>query len=94
MERYGHLHLEAEVRQRLEAASAATIDRLLKPVRKTAGIRRKKRPGKRMSREIPVKTSHDWVDSLSGQLGNRLRGSRWRKHGGGVPAQSGSDGRL
>ena len=68
MERHGHLHLQAEVRQRLESVSPATIDRLLRSVRKTAGSRRKKRPGKRMSREIPVKTSHDWGDSLPGHL--------------------------
>lgn len=68
MEKHGHLQLQDAVRQRLEAVSAATIDRLLKPVRKTAGSRRKKRPGKRMSREISIKTSHDWSDSLPGHL--------------------------
>ena len=34
MERHGHLQLEAEVRHRLLAMSAATMDRLLEPVRK------------------------------------------------------------
>ena len=68
MERHGHLQLPPEVRQRLEAVSPATIDRLLRTVRKTAGSRRKKRPGKRLSREIPVKTSHDWAESLPGHL--------------------------
>ena len=62
------MQLADVVRKRVETASAATIDRLLKPVRKTAGSRRRKRPGKRMSREIPIKTSHDWVDSLPGFL--------------------------
>ena len=33
MERYGHLDLDHEVRARLLTASAATLDRLLKPVR-------------------------------------------------------------
>ena len=68
MERHGHMQLADVVRKRVETASAATIGRLLKPVRKTAGSRRRKRPGKRMSREIPIKTSHDWVDSLPGFL--------------------------
>ena len=68
MEKHGHLQLSDVVRQRLKAVSAATMDRLLKPVRKTAGSRRKKRPGKRMSREIPVKTSHDWTGTSPGHL--------------------------
>jgi hypothetical protein len=33
MQRYGHLRLDAAVQQRLLAMSAATIDRLLQPVR-------------------------------------------------------------
>ena len=36
MERYGHLQLDTEVRQRLFTMSAATMDRLLKPVREVA----------------------------------------------------------
>ena len=36
MERYGHLQLETEVRRLLLAMSAATMDRLLPPVRQTA----------------------------------------------------------
>ena len=68
MEKHGHLQLSDVVRQRLKAVSAATMDRLLKPVRKAAGSRRKKRPGKRMSREIPVKTSHDWTGTSPGHL--------------------------
>ena len=40
MERHGHLALDPEVRDRLLAASAATLDRLLKPIRPTAGSRR------------------------------------------------------
>ena len=43
MERHGHLQLPPEVRQRLEAVSPATIDHMLRSVRKTAGSRRKKR---------------------------------------------------
>ena len=44
MERYGHLQLEAEVRRRLLAMSAATMDRLLKPVRE-AGKQGRRRSG-------------------------------------------------
>ena len=38
MERHGHLDLDPEVRDRLLAASAATLDRLLKPIRPIAGV--------------------------------------------------------
>ena len=64
MERHGHLALEAEVRRKLFGVSAATIDRVLKPVRTGAGIRRKKRSRKRVSKEIAVKTFHVWQDPL------------------------------
>ena len=37
MERHGHMELDSLVRQRLLTASASTLDRLLKPVRATAG---------------------------------------------------------
>ena len=40
MERHGHLDLDLEVRERLLAASAATLDRLLKPIRATMDGRR------------------------------------------------------
>lgn len=39
MERHGHLHLTAEIRTRLLAMSAATIDRALREVRDIAGGR-------------------------------------------------------
>lgn len=68
MERHGHLALDAEVRKKLFAVSAATIDRVLKPVRTGAGVRRKRRLRKRVSKEIAVKTFHDWQDPLPGYL--------------------------
>ena len=40
MEKHGHLELATEVRTKLLAVSAATMDRMLKPVRRE-GIRRK-----------------------------------------------------
>ena len=60
MERHGHLRLDPEVRGRLLAASAATLDRLLKPVRSKAGGRRKRRRTTRTGRQIPVRTYSDW----------------------------------
>ena len=60
MERHGHLGLDPQVRQRLLAASAATLDRLLQPIRTPAGrrltLRRQRSPG----RNIPVRTFADW----------------------------------
>src|SRR3954449_4889975 len=44
MERHGHLALDEAVRSRLLAVSAATIDRLLRPVRARSGAGRR-RPG-------------------------------------------------
>jgi hypothetical protein len=41
MERHGHLALDPTVRHLLLAASPANIDRLLAPIRGTAGRRRK-----------------------------------------------------
>ncbi|CAI8036461.1 Uncharacterized protein y4rM [Geodia barretti] len=38
MERHDHLDLDPGVRDRLLSASAATLDRLLKPIRPTAGL--------------------------------------------------------
>ena len=68
MEKHGHLDLDPEVRRKLIAVSAATIDRLLTPVRKGAGVRRKRRLGKKMTKEIPIKTFADWKDPLPGFL--------------------------
>lgn len=68
MEKHGHLRLNEEVRKRVLTVSAATIDRLLVAVRKTAGSRRKKKVLKRVSQEIPIKTSHDWRDTSPGYL--------------------------
>ena len=67
MERHGHLRLDDEVRRRLLAASASTIDRLLAPIREQAG-RRKRRTGatSAIRRKIPVRTFGDWGDPPPG----------------------------
>ena len=59
-ERHGHLDLDPEVRTRLLSASAATLDRFLKPIRPTAGSRRRRRRGQSMSKRVPVRTYNDW----------------------------------
>jgi hypothetical protein len=68
MERHGHLKLEVTVREQLLKVSAASIDRLLKPVRKSAGNRRRRRPVRRVSKEIPIRTFQDWHDPTPGYL--------------------------
>ena len=68
LERHGHLDLDPDVRKRLFAASASTIDRLLKPIRKQAGSRRKRRQKKKMGSRIPVRTFSDWKEPEPGYL--------------------------
>ena len=60
MERHGHLDLDPAVRIRLLSASAATLDRLLRPIRPTAGSRRRRRRRQSMSKRVPVRTYNDW----------------------------------
>ena len=60
MERHGHLDLDPGVRQRLLAASAATLDRLLQPIRTPTGRRLRRRRNQSPGRNIPVRTFADW----------------------------------
>lgn len=62
MERHGHLALDPQVRGRLETVSAATIDRLLGPVRKQAAGhgRRRTAPSPAIRRAVPIRTYADW----------------------------------
>src|SRR3954463_2308035 len=79
MERHGHLQLAAEIRTRLLAMSAATMDRALRPVRAQAGgggprgggrgggrPRGRPRPAARPRRSVPVRTFADWHDPPPG----------------------------
>ena len=68
MERHGHLSLDQQVRRRVLRVSAATIDRLLKPIRNRAQSRRKRRRAKRASKEIPIRTFVDWGHPDPGYL--------------------------
>jgi hypothetical protein len=62
MERHGHLQLAPEVRTRLLAMSAATIDRALSDIRRQAGptTRRRSAPSAAIRRSVPVRTFDDW----------------------------------
>jgi hypothetical protein len=68
LEQHGHLALAPKLRQLRLAASPATIDRLLAPIRGTAGRRRKRRINTKSSREIPVRTFADWKEPAPGFL--------------------------
>lgn len=67
LERHGHLQLESTVRTRVLAASAATIDRLLKPARLGVRKRAGHRPGTVLvRRQVRVRTFADWNDPPPG----------------------------
>jgi hypothetical protein len=68
LEKHGHLTLDTTVRQRLLAASPATIDRLLTSVRRTASHRKKRKTATKPSKQIPIRTFADWNEPLPGQL--------------------------
>ena len=68
MERHGHLDLDPRVRQRLLAASAATLDRLLQPIRTPATRQFRLRRNQSLGRNIPVRTFADWNAPPPGHL--------------------------
>src|SRR5437764_6692990 len=68
LERHGHLHLDAGVRQRVLAVSAATIDRFLASVRGTTSHRKQRRVATKSSKEVPIRTFADYGDPLPGYL--------------------------
>jgi hypothetical protein len=68
MERHGHLSLDPEVRKQVLRVSAATIDRLLKPIRDKAKSRRKRHRPKKVSKEVAVRTFADWDHPDPGYL--------------------------
>jgi hypothetical protein len=70
LERHGHLHPDPAVRARLVTASAATIDRLLKPTRD--GVQKQRVPRAHLSSlvrpQVPVRTFADWGTPAPGFL--------------------------
>ena len=68
MERHGHLNLDPEVRKQLLKVSAATIDRLLSPIRNPSQSRRKRRRSTKVSKQVPVRTFADWDGPNPGYL--------------------------
>ena len=70
MERHGHLQLAPEIRMRLLAMSAATMDRALRQMRAQAGGRTRRRtaPSSAIRRSVPVRTFSDWHDPAPGYV--------------------------
>ena len=64
LERHGHLQLDASVRTKLLSLSAATIDRMLVPIRSAGKATKPKTPSVRAS--VPVRTFGDWNDPEPG----------------------------
>jgi hypothetical protein len=67
LEAHGHLHLDAAIRAKVMAASAASIDRLLKPARSRTAPRHK-RQSTTLRKKVPVRTFADWNDPLPGSM--------------------------
>ncbi len=68
MERNGHLALDETVRTRLLGISAASIDRVLAPVRMAGSGGRPRRNGhsSAVRRSVPIRTYADWNDPAPG----------------------------
>ncbi|MQX90553.1 ISNCY family transposase [Sinorhizobium meliloti] len=66
MERHGHFNLAPEIRGKLLAMSAATIDRTLGPIREGLGRSRRRPAAHALRRSIPIRTSADWDDPAPG----------------------------
>jgi hypothetical protein len=68
MERHGHLRLDPLVRSRVLDISAASIDRLLRPVREASGRARRRRwgVGSAIKQSVPVRTFADWGEPPPG----------------------------
>lgn len=67
LERFGHLHLDAEVKYLLLSLCPATMDRLLKKERKKYGKRKSTtKPGYLIKKHIPIRTYSDWNETRPG----------------------------
>jgi len=69
LERHGHLTLEATVRARVLSASAATLDRVLRPTRASvSGQRARRRAMPAVQKHVPVRTFAEWDEPLPGDM--------------------------
>ena len=70
LERHGHLAISEEAREQLLSISAATVDRILKPLRQGTGCRglATTRAGTLLKHRVPVRTFADWNEQQPGFL--------------------------
>jgi hypothetical protein len=68
LERHGHLRLDDNVRSRVLAASASTIDRILAEPRASARGRKPRRRKPTVRGSVPIRTFADWNDPAPGYL--------------------------
>ena len=68
LESHGHLKLNSDLRNKLLAVSASTIDRILTPMRDKArgGSKRRRRSQMKVKGQIPVRTFGDWEEPEPG----------------------------
>lgn len=67
LERFGHLSLPPEVREKLLRLSVSTVDRLLYQERHPQGSGLSTtRPGKLLKKQIPIRTFADWNEQAPG----------------------------
>lgn len=68
LRRHGELHISAEVQAQLCRMSPATIDRLLRPYRRSGGRKgfTTTRPGSLLKNMIPIRTFTDWQENERG----------------------------
>ncbi|GFP23098.1 hypothetical protein HKBW3S44_01566 [Candidatus Hakubella thermalkaliphila] len=68
LESFGELKITEEVREKLLSLSAATIDRLLAPLRKQYQLKGRctTKPGSLLKNQIPIRTFADWEERRPG----------------------------
>lgn len=68
LERHRELRISVQTREKLETISAASIDRLLFPMRQEflAGTRSRTKPGTLLKSQIPIRTFSEWNETRPG----------------------------
>ena len=66
LETHKYFKLDDELRNKLLSISPATIDRVLTPIRSSAGASRRRTRLTKLKKKVPVKTSSDWDDTVPG----------------------------
>jgi hypothetical protein len=68
LERHAHLKLDATIRSKILAMSAATIDRLLRAPRTATRSKKARRMVPEPRRRVPLRTFADWNEPLPGSM--------------------------